>query len=76
MTSKSTLWLEKDGKDDSQAYQPSQEQLRLEQYALQLRESMDLPEIEGGVPCEGEPAIDPSRYFRPNQGDSEWIEDR
>lgn len=28
-----------------------------------------------GMPCTGEPALDPSKMIRPNQGDSEWVDD-
>lgn len=30
---------------------------------------------DGGRICPGEPSVDPSRHIRPNQGDSEWIEE-
>lgn len=53
---------------------PNQQELL--RFIQELRTADDSNDSEdGGRECTGEPRIDPSRQIRPNQGDSEWIED-
>ena len=42
---------------------------------LEMEESLMVPGENDGVQCEGEPAVDPSRQIRGNEGDSEWMDD-
>ena len=44
----------------------------LEQCYAELGEKFTTQE---GTACTGEPPIDPSKMIRPNQGDSEWVDD-
>jgi len=51
-------------------------QRELQEYIKQLRvEACKAFDTNEGIYCSGEPSVDPSRIVRPNQGDSEWMDD-